>query len=130
MLYSYDVKILSALKKAQQSESDYVFLDLDTSRCWHCSGYYMSDVESAIRHDPDSHFKVRRGSEKPSLDHLIEQGCVARTAGSVYQVTHHGWFNRSVRAKEVLKLIVTHVVFPSAVAFITTLITLWISSKP
>ena len=129
MLYLYDIRILKACKKAQKDEESYVLIDANNFKCYHCPELSMSASKKALEGEWSSSFSILVTSFNASIEHLIQTGCLVRPAlGNIYHVTHAGWFSSHVTRCEIAKLILTHVFFPSFVAFITTIITIWINS--
>ncbi|MGI6721093.1 MAG: hypothetical protein ACOX4I_00830 [Anaerovoracaceae bacterium] len=117
-----DRKLLAFLKRLQRTESGYVLLYTDNALSY-VGGFYYDDVQKAAASYPRFFTKIPKTSFKPTLNSLIEKGLLRRSPVSgVYQVTHDGWNNYYLRRIEVLKLVVTHVAFPSLVAFVTTVI--------
>lgn len=123
-LYRTDTKLLTRMKQAQGSLTGYALVT-DTHVC-SCAGFRQSDVDHAL----ESPQRVHRLSLPPdivkaSLVRMDSLGLIRRTGTSpAYQVTYDGWNARSVRVKEVSKLILTHILFPFLVAFLTTVFTL------
>lgn len=129
MIYSYDVKVLRALKAAQYSEQFYVYVNTESGDCYHLNSLSREAVEFALSHQSVSKIKNRKGFLSSSLDNLQKESCIDKPAmGDLYQVTYDGWQLPSAKRAERRKLIVTHVAFPSLVALITTILTLLIGS--
>ena len=129
MIYSYDVKVLRALKAAQYSEQFYVYVDAESGECFHLKSVTREDVDSALRHQSVSKIKNKKGFLSSSLSNLQREQCIEKPAmANIYQVTYNGWQLPSARRAERRKLILTHVVFPALVALVTTVITLLVSS--
>ncbi len=124
-----DKKLLESMKKAQESECDYVLL-LDDQTLVHCSGFYSTNVNDALRspHRFSAGFDSGALLDR-SLQYLIDAGLVAHApaSASVYQVTHLGWYNKTIHRTEICNMILTHVAFPSLVALLTTLVTEFIA---
>lgn len=128
ILYRTDTRLLCAMKRAQGTLNGYVLLtDIDVR---YCPGYYIADVNRALEAPQRvSRLKGSPAEVHAALKRLTELGCLAHpTSAPVYQVTYDGWNARAVRRHEVCKAIVTHVVFPSLVALVTTLLTLSLKS--
>lgn len=125
-LYPFDRKLLALLKKVQVHEGAYVVLLTDNT----C--FQLSKLDPACE-DVDCETHTHYPLPAPlfsttlqnSLNILIEEGLIKRAImGEFYQVTARGWRNLNIQKHELLKAIVTHVAFPSLVAFITALLTL------
>lgn len=128
MIYSYDVKVLRALKAAQYSEQFYVYVDSESGECYHLKRASPEDVDYALRHQSVSKIKNKKGFLGSSLSNLQKEQCVKKPAmADIYQVTYNGWQLPSARRAERRKLILTHVAFPAFVALVTTVITLLVN---
>lgn len=126
ILYSTDIALLSKMKKAQVSLDGYTLVTNTDVRF--CTGFSTEDVNRAIG-NPQHLTKHNLSSAElyASLDRMVALGLVKKFGNSpTRQVTYDGWNARQVRNREIIKMIVTHIVFPSAVAFFTTLFTLWV----
>mgnify|MGYP007101912449 CR=1 FL=1 len=129
MIYSYDVKVLRALKAAQYSEQFYVYVDTELGDCYHLNSLTHEAVENASSHQSVSKIKNRKGFLSSSLVNLQKENCIDKPAmGDLYQVTYNGWQLPSARRAERRKLILTHVAFPALVALLTTVITLLVTA--
>ena len=129
MLYPPDIKLLKTLKKAQSVPNYYVAINTHTMQAYTTTGYYTDDVDTAFKGTDGVPIKLSEADLEVSLQYLLKHEFITKpSSGSVYQVTRSGWYNRYVRRREILSLILTHVLFPSVVAFITTIITLIIST--
>lgn len=126
ILYRNDIRMLRVMKRAQSSLNRYVLL--------HDGAFYPVatlthfSAEDAISM-PERAVKIP--ISKPLhpyiLNRLIELGLINKPVmADIYQVTYDGWEAHQVRRQEVFHTIVTHFMFPSLVALITTLLTLWI----
>lgn len=125
ILYPPDIKLLKTLKDAQAIPTYYVVIDVESLQAFQATGYYHTDVQTAVRGGAGVPIRLSRADLEISLGYLVENGYVSKPASApVYQVMRPGWYSRYVRRSEMLRLILTHILFPSAVAFITTLITL------
>ena len=129
MIYSYDVKVLKALKAAQYSEQFYVYVNTESGECYHLKSTSHEDIDSVLGRQSVSIVKNKKGFLSSSLSNLQKEGCVVKPMmGDIYQVTYNGWQLQAAIRSERRKLILTHVAFPSLVALITTILTLLISS--
>lgn len=125
MLFPPDIRLLKTLKKVQGLPTYYVAINTATKQAYMITGCTLADVTNAFNASEGVPIKLSDAELAISLDYLKDQGCIIKPANApVYQVTHSGWYNGYVRRKEALSLVLTHVLFPSAVAFITTIITL------
>lgn len=126
-LYGPDVKLLCRLKRAQEDLNAFVLLSEGSVRP--CPGFYASDVDRALQSSRKPlRLRIPPAFLDASLSRLLGLGLLEKpSSGPVYRVTYDGWFARRVRVREILRLIVTHVLFPSLVAFLTTLFTLWLA---
>lgn len=127
VLYDPDIRLLCRLKRVQEELNAFVLLDGDGVRP--CPGFYASDVDRALQSSRKPlRLRIPPAFLDASLSRLLSLGLLEKpSSGPVFRVTYDGWFARQVRAREVLGLIVTHVLFPSLVAFLTTLFTLWLA---
>ena len=129
MLYCYDKKVIKALKAAQYTDAAYVYIDPLSMECYHLADISHKDIESVMGYPSVSKIKIPPAFLYSSLKNLEQDGYIRKPLSKdIYQVTYNGWFAASVRRSEILKLIMTHVVFPSAVALVTTILTLLINS--
>lgn len=129
MIYSYDVKVLRALKAAQYSDQFYVYVDTSSGEFYHLKSTKQKDVDSVLNRSSVSKVRNKKGFLSSSLSNLVEEKCLQKpTMGDIYQVTYHGWQLPSAIRSERIKLVLTHVAFPSLVALITTILTLLFSS--
>lgn len=117
-------KMLYYMKKAQKREGQFVAISDDSLTLAYTTGYYLSDVAKALASTEAIHLKMHEESAEAALEALIDKDLVERLSSGACQVTHSGWFNRHIRCYEVVKAIITHFIFPAAVAFVTTMITL------
>lgn len=126
-LFKSDIRILEALKTVQESETCYAIVDFEQKRAYHTTSYYHDAVERAI--STNNYVVIRSGEENiaASLLYLAKHGFVVHIGGPVYQVTHKGWFSKELRRRKIVHSLINHVLFPSLVALITTLLTLLIS---
>ncbi len=125
-----DRKVLSALKKAQSSESAYVAIDYINGYAYHSTSEDHRSVEAAF--STSYRIKLKRSKSELvfALNYMCNHGLLEHVnSGPVYQVTSEGWRNPHMVRMETLNSIVTHVVFPSLVALITTLLTLFIHAR-
>ena len=124
VLYSTDTKLLCSMKHAQGTLSGYVLVTDSDVR--YCPGCYMADVNRALDSPQNTRaLKLSKAEVRASLDRMVELELLIHPASApVYQVTYDGWNARQVHIREICKAVVTHVLFPSLVAFITTLLTL------
>ena len=114
ILPKIDKKVLKLMKEVQNSEFCYVAID-------------FRSVQNAFSNTIGETIKYSVASLHASLNYLQDnQFIVKPNSGPVYQVTHIGWYQGFIRRSEVLHMLLTHVAFPSLVAFITTLLTLFI----
>lgn len=128
VLYSTDITLLGAMKRSQGSLTGYVLVtDTDVR---YCPGCYMVDVTRALDSPQSVHvLKWSPAEVQASLGRMQSLGLLLRPSSApVFQVTYDGWNARQVRFREIGKAIVTHVVFPSLVALVTTLLTLTLKS--
>ena len=127
VLYDPDVKLLCRMKRAQGELEDYVLLSEGSARP--CPGFYAADVDRALQSSRKPlRLRLSPAFLDASLSRMLSLGLLERPSSApVYRVTYEGWFAQRVRVREVLRLIVTHVLFPSLVAFLTTLFTLWLA---
>lgn len=119
-----DRRLLRKLKYAQSFENYYVVIDVETMKAYSASGYYQVDAENAVATGKGIALGVSLALLDASIDYLRELGLLDYIAGPVYQVTHIGWYHPYIRRRELLHNVVTHVLFPSVVAFITALLTI------
>lgn len=62
------------------------------------------------------------------MQYLIDNNLVSKTrVPYIYQLKYIGKENSYLRLRDLLSAIITHIIFPSLVAFITTLITLFLT---
>ena len=126
-LYPPDIKLLKTLKEAQGIPTYYVVIDENSMQAFQCTSYHHSDVETAINGGQGIPIRLSRADLEISLQYLLENKYITRPAmAPVFQVLRPGWYNRYVRRREIIQAIVTHIVFPSIVALITTLLTLYL----
>lgn len=127
VLYDPDVRLLCRMKRVQGELNDFVLISEGSARS--CPGFYAADVDRAMKSSRKPlRLRLSPAFLDASLSRMLSLGLLERpTAAPVYRVTYEGWFVRQVRVREILRLIVTHVLFPSLVAFITTLLTLWLA---
>lgn len=119
-LNSYDSKLLSLCKNTQQDEAHFVVIDPDRMQIYKSSGFYSTNVYAAAESSDRFSITIPAASVNPTVQSLVSLGMLRKFGTSpAYQVTHTGWFNRSLRRKEILKMIVTHVCFPIIVTLIT-----------
>ena len=122
-----DRLLLHKLKSVQGEEYNYIVIDLDQKITCRCFGQQQKDVEKAYASDLWEKLPKNKLATSSSLDYLISIGMVKKVnSGPVYKVTPQGWRNSSVREHEIVVAVITHVLFPSLVAFVTTLLTLTI----
>lgn len=127
-MYKYDKRVLKHCKSVQKSIDKYVLICTENATLQHCDGPYTTDTDKASLTEPVFKLGIPAIYCEPALKHLIETGCIKRMhAGDVYQVTYTGWFSRELRRSELANKIMTHFLFPSLVAFITTILTLLLS---
>lgn len=125
MLYPPDVKLIQVLKKAQIYPNYYVAINFDTKQAYTIQWPDHTGVENAFKCSEGIPIRLSDADLEVSLTYLMDQGYIKKpSSGPVYQVTRSGWYDRYVRRREIISLIVTHVLFPSIVALITTLLTL------
>ena len=126
VLYPTDRKLLAAMKKAQGNESRCVVM-FTNPFCCGSDGWTHADVDAALASSDPVPIGIDKPSYDPALQSLVEKGLVRRNGGSpAYQVTHDGWCNRYLNRYELAKAVLTHFLFPCAVSFVTTLITLFL----
>lgn len=121
-----ETRILSALKKAQSSLNSYVLVDLDGQKAYCCSECSHTAANAALEKEAGIKIKASSAEIEAALSFFREEGFLKRPAfARIYQVTYDGWRNRSLRRHEILTTVVTHFLFPSLVAFVTTIVTLF-----
>ena len=125
-MYPTDKQRLRLLIKAQKREDQYVVLSAD-HLVYHSDTFSSDSVDKAMVSDPYI-ARIPEDSFEPALRSLQNNEYVQRIGSSpFFQVTHRGWNVLSAMRNDWIRLILTHVVFPSIVAFVTTLITLLIN---
>lgn len=127
-IYKTDRKILRIVKKAQGSLGKYVYIDVFNPCIYHLEGSDIENRNRAFAENPFSKLKFDTDTIHLSIQNLMDADLLNSFSSGIYQVTYHGWNYRAVRRSEIVNKLVTHILFPSLVAFITTLITLLISS--
>lgn len=128
VLYRTDAKLLCRMKRLQGSLDGYVLLtDVDLRYCPGCSS---ADANKACESSQRIYApKLSKTELVASLNRMVGLGLLKRPAyASIYQVTYDGWNARQIRVRELFRAVVTHVLFPSLVALITTLLTLSLKS--
>lgn len=127
-IYPDDRKVLKQMIKAQETQSCCVILDTDN--CFHhCSNAEYGFENEALANRTFS-TQLSPTVFDNALKHLQKEGYIKHLGFSpYYQVTYDGWNVMSVQKHDIIMLIVTHFLFPSAVAFITTLITLFLTKQ-
>lgn len=129
ILVSSDLRVLFTLIKAQSSVANYVYVDSENMRAYHMARLEHSCQEEALESNRYLVFNCKPEELEDSLVYLQECGLIARKAfGCIYQVTRIGWRNKAARDREVIDAILTHFAFPSLVALVTTLLTLFIAA--
>lgn len=124
-----DLDVLSTLIKAQSSTSSFVYVDFEKLRAYGMNSCNHISQEEAISSNKYSSFRCKPNELIDSLSYLQEYELVSQKIhGSVYQVTRTGWRNKASRDHEIMNAILTHFAFPSLVALVTTLLTLFIAS--
>lgn len=123
-IYKTDRRILKAAKEAQADPDGWFVIDPETMLIYRSSGYYMKDVRLAKEGTAVSRLKIDPRFFWDAMDNLKSSGLIATPGGEAFQVTYHGWNYHVVRREEIVSRLLTHVAFPSLVAFITTLVTL------
>ncbi len=127
ILPKIDKKVLKLMKEVQNSEFCYVAIDFRNMKMHRSISDTSSSVQNAFSNTIGETIKYSVASLHASLNYLQDnQFIVKPNSGPVYQVTHIGWYQGFIRRSEVLHMLLTHVAFPSLVAFITTLLTLFI----
>lgn len=129
-LFPPDHKLLNACKHAQMREDKYVFVYPTSNKVslYHLDSFYHEHVDAALNHDPDITIRIPDYTSRPTLNSLVSNGLLNRVAsGDIYQVTHLGWYNNRLEFSTWLKLVITNVLFPAIVAFITTVLTLFLN---
>lgn len=125
MLYPPDVKLLCALKEAQHEIQNFVVIDFDNRVAHMATGYYHTDVEVALSNDDHVPLPLSHAELAISIRWLIQNGLLQSFGTSpAYQVTYHGWYYKYVIWNERWRMALTHFLFPAAVAFVTTILTL------
>lgn len=116
-------RIIKAGKEAQSDYQCYFYVDPDSLAVYHLPNWDSQTVSKALSQAPHSSLKIKKTALKPSIGFLIDEGLLKKApGGSSYQVTYRGWHHNSVHAREVSKLLLTHVAFPSFVALLTTVL--------
>ena len=126
-IYKTDRKILKAAKKAQIDIRKYFYIDPETLLFYHYDDYGVESMHNDLP-APSSRAKVNQSIFNEALKNLMKNGLIRHAPGGpCYQVTYPGWnFREELRAENISKLL-THVAFPSVVAFITSLVTILLS---
>lgn len=123
-----DKKLLKAMVAAQKSEGAFVVINYDTMRAYFSSSVGFKSDLIAMECDANRvNIPIPKSSLQGTLDSLQHYGLINRKSqGSNYanyQVTHYGFTHRAIRIHNAWSAIISHIVFPSIVAFITALIT-------
>lgn len=124
-LFKSDIRILETLKKVQKSEECYVYVDIPNKRAYFSTSYYHDAVINAVSTNDYVSIESHNESISASLRYLEKHGLISTIGPSVYQVTHLGWFNKEVMRRELIHSLITHILFPSIVALVTTLLALF-----
>lgn len=120
--------LLTAIKNVQTSLSSYVYIDIYSQRVYPISTINIEETSRAIENDIFSSYKVRSCDFKGTMQYLVDNNLVSETkVPYIYQLKYIGKENLYLRLHDLLSAIITHIIFPSLVAFITTLITLFLT---
>lgn len=120
--------LLTAIKNVQTSLSSYVYIDIYNQRVYPISEINIEETNRIIESDIFSSYKVKSCDFKETMQYLIDNNLVSKTrVPYIYQLKYIGKENSYLRLRDLLSAIITHIVFPSLVAFITTLITLFLT---
>lgn len=124
-LVKTDRKILKACCELQSCHGSYLFIDQQLPRIYRSPSYDFEDVRRSIASDNFVEVPVSWSVLDSSIQFLIANGFLNTTEVSgIFQVSHDGWIYEDVHRHEFVMLVLTHVLFPSFVAFVTTVITL------
>lgn len=122
--------LLKSIKKVQTSLNDYVYIDYLSQRIYPVSNISIELDRKAIENNIYSTFKVQPSNFHGTMQYLIDNNLVKKSGASYhYQLSYLGRENSYLTRCEIMRAILTHIVFPSVVAFITTIITLFFTSK-
>ena len=120
--------LLTAIKNVQTSLSSYVYIDIYSQRVYPISTINIEETNRVIESDIFSSYKVKSCDLKETMQYLIDNNLVSKTrVPYIYQLKYIGKENSYLRMRDLLSAIITHIIFPSLVAFITTLITLFLT---
>lgn len=127
--------LLTAIKNVQTSLSSYVYIDIYNQRVYPISEINIEETSRTIGNDIFSSYndifssyKVKSCDFKETMQYLIDNNLVSKTkVPYIYQLKYIGRENSYLRLRDLLSAIITHIIFPSLVAFITTLITLFLT---
>lgn len=120
--------LLTAIKNVQTSLNSYVYIDIYNQRVYPISEINIEKTRRTIGNDIFSSYKVKSCDFKETMQYLIDNNLVSKTrVPYIYQLKYIGKENSYLRLRDLLSAIITHIIFPSLVAFITTLITLFLT---
>lgn len=123
-------KVLRSLIQAQMKpeKGRYAVIDPSSGAVYSCDGFYYADVQRAMAGAPAAMLpRITQNELEEILDYLAGNRLIRRAPGGpAIHVTQDGWYHRSIRLHDFMQAVVTHIVFPSVVAFLTTIITLMI----
>lgn len=120
--------LLTVIKNVQTSLSSYVYIDIYSQRIYPISEINIEETNRIIESDIFSSYKVKSCDFKETMQYLIDNNLVSKTrVPYIYQLKYIGKENSYLRMRDLLSAIITHIIFPSLVAFITTLITLFLT---
>nr|DAG17121.1 MAG TPA: hypothetical protein [Caudoviricetes sp.] len=120
--------LLTAIKNVQTSLSSYVYIDIYSQKVYPISEMSIENTNKSIGNGIFSSYKVRSCDFKGTMQYLVDNNLVSETkVPYIYQLKYIGKENSYLRLRDLLSAIITHIIFPSLVAFITTLITLFLT---
>lgn len=116
---------LHQIKTVQQSELGTIWIDDEKKEM-----QTVIDEENCIPLKPKAISLKRKWQSVDSMtDYLQQEGLLEQPHRGYYFLTHQGYHYTQTVISSLLRFLLTSIAVPVAVAFLTTLITLWIQGS-